>query len=46
MPGTLLQAGDEGEDSSGHAVFRTEDASVSSGAGSVASGVQCERKIV
>ena len=38
--GALLQAGDEGEDSEGYAVFRTEDASVSSGTCSVAFDMQ------
>ena len=40
MPDTLLQAGDEGEDPEGYAVFRTEDASVSSGTCSVAFDMQ------
>lgn len=38
--GALLQAGDEGEDPEGYAVFRTEDASVSSGTCSVAFDMQ------
>ena len=46
LQSALLQAGDEGEDSSGHAVFRTENAFLSSGAGGMASGVQRERKIM
>ncbi len=40
LQGALLQAGDEGEDSEGYAVFRTEDASVSSGTCSVAFDMQ------
>lgn len=40
VKGALLQAGDEGEDSEGYAVFRTEDASVSSGTCSVAFDMQ------
>ena len=40
----MLQAGDEGEDSEGYAVFRTEDASVSSGTCSVAFDMQQTRR--
>ena len=40
LQSALLQAGDEGEDSEGYAVFRTEDASVSSGTCSVAFDMQ------
>lgn len=43
LSGALLQTGETGTDPGSHAVFRTEDAAVSSGVGGVASGVQDKR---